>query len=106
VIEGLVQIPAVLERLYASEQLPAREIERQLGASHSGVLKALDRFAIAQNGSGRKRTGLLPFGFDFLNHQRAKDEENRADGLSLRAIADALNPSLRPSTAVPGKQTP
>jgi hypothetical protein len=30
------------------------------------VLKALDRFSIPRNGNGHKRTGHLPFGFDYL----------------------------------------
>jgi hypothetical protein len=87
--------------LYSSEHLPAREIERLLGVSHTGVLEALDRVAISGNGNGRKRTGQLPFGFDYVGYQLVKNgvkqaairmmRKYRAGGLSLREIAGDLN---------------
>jgi len=89
------------------EHLSAREIERLFDASHAGVLKALDRFGIARNGNGHKRTGHLPFGFDYLNHQLVKNSgeqaairmmrQYRAGGLSLREIAGNLNLKLIPT---------
>jgi len=42
----------------------------------------------------RKRTGKLPFGFDYLNHEivtTALSKQHRASGLSLREIVSALN---------------
>ena len=45
-----------LEALYGGDRLSAREIERLMVASHSGVLHALDGFGIPRNGDGRKRT--------------------------------------------------
>ena len=96
-----------MERLYTSEHLSAREIERLLGASHAGVIDALDRFSIPRNGNGRKRTGQLPFGFDYLDHQLVKNggeqdairmmQQYRAGGLSLREIAGNLNLKLIPT---------
>ena len=96
-----------LERLYRRDHLSAREIQRLLGVSHAGVLEALDRFAIPPNGNGRKRTGQLPFGFDYLDHQFLKNDaeqaairmmqKNRAGGLSLREIAGTLNLKLIPT---------
>jgi len=101
-IEGVIPPPpviglrskGVLETLYRRERLSAREIERLLGVSHAGVLEALDRFAIPPNGDGRKRTGQLPSGFDYLDHQIVKNgaeqaairmmRQYRAGGLSLR----------------------
>jgi len=71
------------------------------------VLKALDRFGIPKNGNGRKRTGHVPFGFDYLNHRLVKNSaeqavirmmrQHRADGLSLREIAGNLNQRLVPT---------
>ncbi len=97
----------VLERLYTSEHLSAKEIERLLGVSHAGALEALDRFAIPRNGNGRKRTGQLPFGFDYLDHQLMKNgaeqaairmmRQYRAGGLSLREIAGNLTLKLIPT---------
>ena len=98
---------SALKRLYTSEHLFAREISRHAGASRSGVLKALDRFGIPQNGNGHKRIGPLPFGFDYLNHQLVKNSaeqaairmmrQYRAGGLSLREIAGSLNLKLIPT---------
>ena len=78
-----------------------------MGASHAGVLDALDRFGIPRNVNGRKRTGHLPFGFDYLNHQLVKNSteqasirmmrQYRAGGLSLREIAGNLNLKLIPT---------
>ena len=121
-IEGVIPLPTVLglrsrgalERLYAREHLSAREIERLIGASHAGVLRALDRFSILRNGDGRKRPGQLPFGFDYLNHQLVKNgaeqaairmlRQYRAGGLSLRKIAGSLNvPDGQYSRAPGGK---
>ena len=97
----------VLETLYRKEHLSAREIERLLGVSHAGVLEALDRFAIPRNGNGRKRTGQLPFGFDYLNYQLVRNSAEqaairtmrryRAGGLSLREIAGNLNEMFVPT---------
>jgi hypothetical protein len=80
-IEGVIPLPpvlglrskGVLETLYRKEHLSAREIERLLGVSHAGVLGALDRFGIPRNGNGYTRTGHVPFGFDYLNHQLVKN---------------------------------
>ena len=107
----------VLDTLNRREHLPARKIERLLGLSHAGVLEALDRFAIPRNGNGRKRTGQLPFGFDYLDHQLVKKgseqaairmmREHRADGFSLPEIARKLNLMLRPTKQwASGKPTP
>ncbi len=97
----------MLEALYRTEQLSAREIERLIGASHAGVLKALDRFAIPRNGNGHKRTGQLPFGFDYLNCQLVENAAEqaairkmrryRAGWLSLRQIAGNFNQMLVPT---------
>jgi predicted DNA-binding protein YlxM (UPF0122 family) len=96
-----------LEGLYTGEHLSAREIARLVGASRSSVLEALDRFGIPQNGNGHKRTGHLPFGFDYLNYQHVKNKaeqeairmmrQYRAGGLSLREIAGELNQKLIPT---------
>jgi hypothetical protein len=114
-IEDVVPIPpvlslrsrAVLERLYAREQFSAREISRLAGASHSGVLKALDRFSIPRDTDRPARTGHVPFGFDCLNHQLVKNDaeqaairmmrKQRAGGLSLRQIISTLNQSFIPT---------
>jgi predicted DNA-binding protein YlxM (UPF0122 family) len=98
---------SVLEGLYTGEHLSAREIARLTEASRAGVLEALDRFGIPKNGNGRKRTGHLPFGFDYLNHQLVKDRaeqavirmmrQYKAVGLSLREIASNLNQKLVPT---------
>ena len=71
------------------------------------VLEALDRFGIPRNGNGHKRTGHVPFGFDYLNHRLVKNSaeqavirmmrQHRADGLSLREIAGNLNQRLVPT---------
>jgi predicted DNA-binding protein YlxM (UPF0122 family) len=96
-----------LEGLYSGQHLSAREIARLTEASRSGVLKALDRFGIPVNGNGHKRTGHLPFGFDYLNHQLVKNgteqaairmmRQYKAGGLSLREIAGNLNLKLIPT---------
>jgi hypothetical protein len=114
-IEGVILLPPVLglrsksflEALYTREHLSAREITRLVGASRSGVLKALNRFDIPRNGNCYKRTGHLPFGFDYLNHQLMKNSaeqtairmmrQYRAGGLSLREIAGSLNQRLVPT---------
>ena len=97
----------VLETLYRNEHSSAREIERLLGVSHAGVLRALDRFAIPRNGNRRKRIGQLPFGFDYHNYQLVENgaeqaairmmRRNWADGLSLREIAANLNQMIVPT---------
>ena len=75
-----------LERLYAREQFSAREISLLVGASRSGVLKALDRFSIPREKDRPARSGHLPFGFDYISHQLGGDERlvesagNRAQG--------------------------
>jgi site-specific DNA recombinase len=114
-VEGVIPLPpviglrsrGVLETLYRKEHLSAREIEQLLGVSHAGVLGALNRFAIPRNGNGRKRTGQLPFGFDYLNYQLVENateqaairkmQRYRAGGLSLREIAGNLNQMLVPT---------
>jgi Recombinase len=114
-IEDVLPIPpvlslrnrAVLERLYTREHISAREISRMAGASRSGVLNALDRFSIPRNNDRPARTGHVPFGFDYINHQLAKNDaeqaalqmmrDHRAAGLSLREIAGKLNLMLLPT---------
>ena len=114
-IEDVVPIPpvlslrsrAVLERLYAREQFSAREISRLAGASRSGVLKALDRFGIPREKDRPARTGHLPFGFEYINHQLVNNDaeqaairmmqKRRAAGLSLRQIISTLNQSFIPT---------
>ena len=114
-IEGVVPLPPVLllrsksavGALYAVEGLSAREITRLVGASRSGVLKALDRFSIPRNQDRPTRIGPLPFGFDYLNHRLVKNgaeqtvirmmRRDRAGGLSLREIAGNLNLKLIPT---------
>jgi len=114
-IEAVVPLPRVLslrgkdvlERLYTREHISAREISRLVGASRSGVLKALDRFSIPRERDRATRIGPVPFGFEYLNHQVVKNDaeqaairmmrQYRAGGLSLRAIAGALNLKLVPT---------
>ena len=114
-IEDAIPLPSLLvlrsrsylDGLYSKQHLSVREIERLADVSRSVVLEALDRFGIPQNGNGHKRTGHLPFGFDFLNHQLAKNKaeqatirmmrQYRAGGLSLREIAGNLNQKLIPT---------
>jgi hypothetical protein len=96
-----------LERLYSGRHLSAREIARLTDASRSGVLEALHRFDIPQNGNGHKRPGHIPFGFDYLNYRLVKNKaeqgvirlirQGRAGGLSLRQIAGQLNQRLVPT---------
>jgi hypothetical protein len=115
-IEGVVPIPlvlsmrskAALERMYTREHVSAREISRMAGASRSGVLKALDRFGIPRDKDRPARTGHMPFGFDYFNHQLVKNDteqaaigmmqEHRAGGLSLRReIVGVLNQAFIPT---------
>jgi DNA invertase Pin-like site-specific DNA recombinase len=68
-------------------------------------LKALDRFSIPPHVN--ERTGHLPFGFDYQNHQLVTNsveraairmmQEQRTSGLSLREIASKLNSMLMPT---------
>ena len=113
-IEGVIPVLLVLslrskgslERFYTREHLSAREITRLVGASRSGVLKALDRFGVPRS-DGYERIGPLPFGFDYINHQLVKNgleqaairmmRQYRAGGLSLREIAGNLNLKLIPT---------
>jgi hypothetical protein len=114
-IEGIVPIPpvlslrnrAVLERLYKREHISAREISRLAGASRSGVLNALDRFSISRGNARPARTGHVPFGFEYVNHQLVKNDteqaairmmrKQRAGGLTLRQIVGALNQAFVPT---------
>jgi DNA invertase Pin-like site-specific DNA recombinase len=114
-IEGIVPIPpvlslrnrAVLERLYEREHISAREISRLAGASRSGVLNALDRFSISRDNARPARTGHVPFGFEYVNHQLVKNDteqaairmmrKQRAGGLTLRQIVGALNQAFVPT---------
>ena len=124
-IEGVIPLPpviglrsrGVLETLYRKKHLSAREIERLLGVSHAGVLEALDRLAIPRNGNGRKRTGQLPFGFDYLNYQLVENAVEQAairkmrrywaGGLSLRQIAAiSTRCSSPPNTTASGRPIP
>jgi hypothetical protein len=100
-IEGIIPLPSLLrlrrrsyiEELYREKHLSGREISRLTKVSRSMVLEALDRFGIPQNGNGHKRTGHLPFGFDYLNYKVVKNKaeqdairmmrQYRAGGLSL-----------------------
>jgi hypothetical protein len=50
-----------------------REVARLAEVSRSAMLVALIRFDIPQNGNSHKRTGHLPFGFDYLNYQLVKN---------------------------------
>ena len=84
-----------------------QKISRLIGSSRSAVLDALSRFGIPPSEGRRKRTGTLPFGFDYLNHQLVKNgaeqaairmmRQYRAGGLSLREIAGDLNLNLIPT---------
>ena len=114
-IEDAIPLPLLLrlrskgflEGLYTGEHLSAREIARMAGANRSTVLEALARFGIPRNGNGYKRTGHVPFGFAYLNHQLVKNgteqaairmmRQYRAGGLSLREIAGSLNQRLVPT---------
>ena len=113
--EGDIPLPPLLrlrtksflEGLYTGERLSVREISRLADVSRSTVLEALDRLGIPRNRDGRRRTGHLPFGFDYLNHQLVKNGAEqaairmmrmyRACGLSLREIAGNLNLKLIPT---------
>ena len=114
-IEGIIRLPPVLglrtrswlAALYSDQHLSAREISRVAAASRSGVLKALDRFAIPPHVDGHERIGHLPFGLDYLDHKLVTNDaeqatvrmmqEQRADGLTLREIAGKLNSMLMPT---------
>lgn len=114
-IEDTIPLPSLLslrsksalEGLYRHERLSARKISRLAGASRAGVLGALDRFGIPKNGNGHKRTGHVPFGFDYLNYRLLKNKaeqdvirmmrQYRVGGLSLRKIAGNLNQRLVPT---------
>jgi hypothetical protein len=86
--------------------MSAREISRLVGSSRSAVLDALDRVGIPRNGDRRRRTGHLPFGFDYLNHQLVKNggeqaairmmRQDLSGGMSLREIGN-LNLKLIPT---------
>lgn len=114
-IEDTIPLPAplrlrsqsCLEGLYSKQHLSIREIARLADVSRAGVLEALDRFGIPRNRDGRRRTGHLSFGFDYLNHQLVKNSAEQAtirmmrqywaSGLSLREIAGNLNQGLIPT---------
>jgi len=114
-IEDYIALPSLLrlrsrsyiEGLYSKQHLSVREIARLAEVSRSAVLEALRRFGIPQNGDGYQRSGHLPFGFDYLNHQLVKNKgqqavirmmrQYRAGGLSLREIAGSLNQRLVPT---------
>jgi predicted DNA-binding protein YlxM (UPF0122 family) len=114
-IEDTIPLPSLLllrsrsylDGLYSKQHLSVREIARLTEESRSVVLEALDRFGIPRNGNGHKRTGHVPFGFDYLNHRLVKNSaeqavirmmrQHRADGLSLREIAGNLNQRLVPT---------
>jgi len=114
-IEDTIPLPAplrlrsqsCLEGLYSKQHLSIREIAQLADVSRAGVLEALDRFGIPRNRDGRSRTGHLPFGFDYLNHQLVKNgaeqaairmmRQYKAGGLSLREIAGNLNLKLIPT---------
>jgi predicted DNA-binding protein YlxM (UPF0122 family) len=103
----LLRSRSYLGQLYTGGHLSAREIARLADVSRAGVLEALDRFGIPRNGNGHKRTGHLPFGFDYLGHQLVKNgteqaairmmRQYRVGGLSLREIAGNLNLKLVPT---------
>jgi hypothetical protein len=71
------------------------------------VLKALKRFGAQRNRDARKRTGRLPFGFDYSDHQLVKNgaehaairmmRQYRAGRLSLREIAGNVSMKLIPA---------
>jgi hypothetical protein len=61
---SLLRSKSYLEQLYSRRHLSPHEIARLNDASLSGVLEALDRFGIPQNGNGRTHPGQLRFGFD------------------------------------------
>ena len=96
-----------LEGLNSKRHLSIREIARLADASHSGVLEALNRFGIPENGNRRTHSGQLPFGFNCLNYKLVKNSaeqtairmmrQYRAGGLSLREIAGNLNEKLIPT---------
>jgi len=102
-----LQSKVFLEGLYKGEHLSAREIARLAGASRSTVLEAVDRFGVPRNENGHKRTGHVPFGLDYLNHQLVKNSaeqaairmmrQYKAGGLSLREIAGNLSQRLIPT---------
>ena len=94
---------AVLERLYAREQFSAREISR-LPRQPLRRSESVDRFGIPREKDRPARTGHLPFGFEYINHQLVNNDaeqaairmmqKRRAAGLSLRQIISTLNQSF------------
>ena len=103
---------SALGRLYTGERLSVREISRLVGSSRS----ALSRFGIPPNECRRKRTGTLPFGFDYLNHQLVENgveqttirmmRQYRAAGcLCGRSPAISTRSSSRQSRMVSGRPT-
>jgi hypothetical protein len=111
-IEGAIPLPprsvcevkALSRGSIQASTRPRGRSARLASASRSTVLEALDRFGIPLNGNGHKRTGHLPFGFDYINHKLVKNgaeqaairimRQYRAGGLSLREIAGNLNQKL------------
>jgi hypothetical protein len=114
-IEDTIPLPSLLclrsksylEGLYSKRHLSIREIARLADASHSGVLEALNRFGISENGNRRTHPGQLPFGFNCLDYKLVKNSaeqtairmmpQYRAGGLSRREIAGSLNQRLVPT---------
>ena len=111
-IEDAISLPSLLrlrsrshhEGLYFGQHLSVRKIAWLADVSRFVVLESLDRFGIPQNGNSHKRTGHLPFGFDYLNYKVVKNKaeqdviwmirQYRVNGLSLREIAGQLNQRL------------
>ena len=77
-----------IEQLYTGRHLSAREIARLTDTSRSGVLEARDRFGIPQNGSGHKRSGYIPFGYEYLNYRLVKNEAEQ--GLNGNGLRESL----------------
>ena len=113
-IEGTLPLPGLsllrsksyLAQLYHGRHLSARQISRMTQVSRSGVLAALDRSGIPQNGHGRTHPGQLPFGYDYYNYSLVKNQAEqgvirlirqcRTGSLLLRQIAGQLNERLVP----------
>jgi len=117
-IEDAVGLPSRLllksrnyvRRLYVRQGLSAREIGRLLDVSHSTVLSAVNGFGLDGKGrrdGQRRRKGQLPFGYVLVDHRLEKNTEEqavirmvrqlRANGRTLRAIAEELNRRLIPT---------
>jgi len=105
----LLRSKSYLSNLYASKNLPMREIARQLNVSHSTVIEAFKRLGI-QKGylkNSKKIQGRIPFDYNYKNGRLEKSEEEqevigtikqlRSNGLSLRGIARELNHRLIPT---------